>query len=162
MWTTLNLHNTGLPLKITLASQPRLWQSHILQVFWLSTISMDHPESAPKNIFTETVKLIKDEGCLLTLFRGHLFWKACQTFLYDPRTSNEHKFPWVWKCAHLLNFCSLAQFAAFCKKVHVLNLAGMPGQNKFVHFLKNRRGLMELERVCAQRYHDHKYAVWLP
>ena len=26
---------------------------------------------------------------------------------------------------------------------------------------KNRRGPMELERVCAQWYHDHKYPVWL-
>ena len=45
--TLTYMHNTGLPFRITLASKPKLRKTHIPQVFWLSSISMNHPESAP-------------------------------------------------------------------------------------------------------------------
>ena len=64
------------------------------------------------------------------------------------RTSNEHKFPCVWKCAHLLNFCSLGKFARVSKKGARFKV-GWDGW-AVSRWLKQNRTLFELALGCSK------------
>ena len=64
------------------------------------------------------------------------------------RTSNEHKFPCVWKCAHLLNLCSLGKFARVSKKGARFKV-GWDGW-AISRWLKQNRTLFEIALGCSK------------
>ena len=71
-----------------------------------------------------------------------------------PRTSNEHKFPCVWKCARLINFC--LSLLAKCARVLQKDARFKPGWGGWP---KQNCTLFEIALGCAElRWFAHNCA----